>query len=452
MASNIKDLINQGQQLEREGQFTEAIAAYEAAIQLQPNSESIPEIYLDLGLAQLRVGNLEAAINCLVKVLRIKPDCSAFFLAEKIKKLWWQLEFWLSRMSLEQTENLQMTIKNAINILAPSTQEQLNVKTLNLTEVFQLKLNYLAWLYTSLGKIVTQQDKVTDAIFCNQKALFYQIAVVKPEFTDSNKIESSPKKPDFLIIGVLKCGTSSLYEYLTQHPKIVPALQKELYYFNRKSHKGKIYWNWYLSNFMSTANNDSFLTGEATPTYISHQGTAQNVFNSLPNIKLIILLRNPVARIISQYFYNVNRGVEKRPLAEVVAWETAILQDVTTVADIYQACADSSPRQKWDKWYLPHSLYVYFLEQWLGLFPQNQCLVLQTEMLSQKPAMTTNRVFDFLGLSPCETIKYTKYNQGAYSKRNLEPTLFSQLADFLQPHNQKLEQYLARKFNWNLSY
>ncbi len=451
MASNIKDLINQGQQLEREGQFTEAIAAYEAAIQLQPNLDSMPEIYLDLGLAQIQVGNLEAAITCLVKVLRIKPDCSAFFLAEKIKKLWWQVGPWLSRMSLEQKENLQATIKNAIKILAPPTQEQLKIKTLNSTEVCQLKLNYLAWLYTSLGIILTQQDKVTDAIFCNQQALFYQIAVVKPEFRDSNKIESSPKKPDFLIIGVLKCGTSSLYEYLTQHPKIVPALQKELYYFNRKSQIGEIHWDWYLSNFMSTANNDSFLTGEATPTYISCQGTAQKVFDSLPNINLIVLLRNPVDRIISQYFYNVNRGLEKRPLAEVVAWETAILQDVTTVADIYQACADSSPQQKWDQWYLPHSLYVYFLEKWLGLFPQNQCLILQTEMLSQQPAMTTNLVFDFLALPPCETIKYKKYNQGKYSKRNLEPNLSNQLAYFLQPHNQKLEQYLSRQFNWNLS-
>ena len=452
MAANIKDLINQGQQLKQDGKFAEAIAAYEAVIQLQPNSESLPEIYLDLGLAQIQLGNSEAAITCLVKVLRIKPDCSAFFLAEKIRKLWWQLGSWLLTMSHEQKTSLQTAIENAIKILAPPIQEELKIKTINFTEVFQLKLNYLAWLYTSLGRILTQQNKITEAIVCNQQALFYQITLVKPKFSDSNNVKSEPKNPDFLIIGVLKCGTSSLYKYLTQHPKIVPALQKELYYFNRSSQTGEIYWNWYLSNFISTSNNDSFLTGEATPTYISYQGTAQKVFDSLPNIKLIVLLRNPVARIISQYFYNVNRGVEKRPLAEVIAWETAILQDVTTVADIYQACAISSPQQKWDQWYLPHSLYVYFLEKWLGLFPQNQCLILQTEILSQNPAMTTNLAFDFLGLPPCETIKYKKYNQGKYSQGNLEPNLSSKLANFFQPHNQKLEQYLDRKFNWNLSF
>ena len=74
---------------------------------------------------------------------------------------------------------------------------------------------------------------------------------------------------------------------------------------------------------------------------------------------------------------------------------------------------------------------------------------MQSETLRQQPEMTTNLVFDFLNLPNCKTIKYTKYNQGKYDKDNIDPSLYLKLSNFFNPYNQKLEQYLNRKFYWS---
>src|SRR5690606_12836808 len=70
--------------------------------------------------------------------------------------------------------------------------------------------------------------------------------------------------PDFLIIGAQKCGTTSLYRYLIQHPQIEPAIKKEIHYFDLNYNKPI---QWYLNQFPALKTQSDRITGEATPYY-----------------------------------------------------------------------------------------------------------------------------------------------------------------------------------------
>jgi hypothetical protein len=72
--------------------------------------------------------------------------------------------------------------------------------------------------------------------------------------------------PDFLIIGAQKCGTTFLYQFLAQHPRVKSAFLKEVHYFDLNFSKGN---NWYRSNFpLQMRNTRTYVTGEASPYYL----------------------------------------------------------------------------------------------------------------------------------------------------------------------------------------
>jgi hypothetical protein len=116
-------------------------------------------------------------------------------------------------------------------------------------------------------------------------------------------------RPGFLIIGQAKCGTSSLYHYLTGHPRVLPASQKQLDYFKYLSFKPM---EWYLSHFPSTETflaRGALMTGESSPSYFPYcevprliRERTRSKNNAHP--KIIAILRDPISRAMSSYKYN----------------------------------------------------------------------------------------------------------------------------------------------------
>ncbi|WP_159790882.1 sulfotransferase family protein [Sodalinema gerasimenkoae] len=103
---------------------------------------------------------------------------------------------------------------------------------------------------------------------------------------------------DFIILGAQKAGTSSLYAYMAQHPDIVPALRKEVEFWSWKFYRGL---DWYFAHFPQIPEGSHLQTGEACPGYLDFYETAERLRETLPHVKLIVLLRNPVDRAISHY-------------------------------------------------------------------------------------------------------------------------------------------------------
>jgi len=112
-------------------------------------------------------------------------------------------------------------------------------------------------------------------------------------------------RPGFIIIGAGKCGTSSLYHYLTEHPRVLPASMKQIHYFKYYADRTM---KWYLHHFPKTTSflaSGALLTGEASPGYLPYPDVARMVRQRLgEGPRFIAVGREPVDRAYSSYRYN----------------------------------------------------------------------------------------------------------------------------------------------------
>ncbi|OKH37067.1 sulfotransferase [[Phormidium ambiguum] IAM M-71] len=258
------------------------------------------------------------------------------------------------------------------------------------------------------------------------------------ELTDVSGKNSAECQPDFIIIGAQKCGTTSLYQYLIQHPQIVPASQKEVHFFDLNFAKGV---DWYRQQFQTVS--EGLITGEASPYYIFHPLVAQRIYELFPQVKLIALLRNPVERAISHYYHEVRLGFEKLSLEDAIAQESARLKGETAKM-LADANYYSYNHQHYT--YLSRGIYAEQLKHWMQFFPKEQLLVLPSEELYNQPNMILNQVLEFLQLPSFQLTQYEKYNSGEYPEVNQE--ICQQLQAYFQPYNQELAELLGVKFAW----
>lgn len=102
--------------------------------------------------------------------------------------------------------------------------------------------------------------------------------------------------PDFLLVGEMKSGTSSLFHYLQMHPLVAPPVRKEVHFFTIGYSKGA---GWYRAHFPLKSNIPAGgITGEGCPGYFFAPGVEHRIHDLLPNARLIVLLRDPVERAI----------------------------------------------------------------------------------------------------------------------------------------------------------
>jgi hypothetical protein len=256
--------------------------------------------------------------------------------------------------------------------------------------------------------------------------------------------------PDFLIIGARKCGTTSLYEYLTQHPDVLPALSKELFYFDHHYEKGT---NWYRRHFPTRvekwvyekATGNRIVTGEATPSYFYHPNAARRIAEALPQVKLILLLREPVAAAYSAYQFGIKMGTYT---AQEVVFHQVIQDELSYIKQGGELfCRENgtfaiNPRCT----YLARHAYIELIRPWLEVFDRSQIKIILSEDLFTNPARVCKEVQEFLGLPIYELDSYKQFNQNGYHK--LEPEVAQHLEEFFAPFNDRLGDFLGRNLNW----
>ena len=256
--------------------------------------------------------------------------------------------------------------------------------------------------------------------------------------------------PDFVIIGAQKCGTTSLYHFVVRHPAIVPAPHKELEYFTMKYRFGE---QWYRSNFPTNLSRRRFykktgqklLSGESSPTYIFYPMVSDRMKEILPDVKLIVILRNPVDRAYSHYHHNVRRNRETLPFEKAIELEgercagerERLIRDPDFVAAHYRKHS-----------YLARGTYADQLEDWFKHYSKRQFLILATEDFRKNQQQTLDQVIDFLGLPPFKVENLTDRNVGNYKERMNEDT-HKFLVEYFRPHNKRLYKLLQRDFDWD---
>jgi hypothetical protein len=251
--------------------------------------------------------------------------------------------------------------------------------------------------------------------------------------------------PDFVIIGAKKCGTTFLYQLLVQHPRVKPALAKEVHYFDLNFRKGD---NWYRSHFpLQMRTSRKYITGEASPYYLFHPHAPRRASAVVPDAKLIVLLRNPVDRAYSHYQHQVKRvkGEARETLTfeEAMEAEERILsREVSKMhQDEYYRSLSHRTRS-----YLSRGIYIDQLLVWSGFFPKKQMLILKSEDLFNDTKNTLEGMLDFLEIPHWAPEAYSIPNKREYT--GVSPLIRQRLEEYYKPHNQRLYEYLGVDLGW----
>jgi hypothetical protein len=241
----------------------------------------------------------------------------------------------------------------------------------------------------------------------------------------------SVKDPEFLLIGTGKGGSTALYDYLVDHPLVCPAVVKEVDFWTSYFSYG---YAWYRACFMPIPASAAQITGEGSIRCLWHDEAPARVAAFRPDMKLLLIIRDPVARAFSDYHMRRRLGHPVPP------WEQFVEQELQR----YPRCpleVDELPRAHGEGSLLLGGAVLPFLKRWLQYFPAHQFLVLHNEDLSRDLAGTVNLAYKFLGLPPHELTTTARSNTGDYTP--LSPELEVRLRQWYQPHQKALSEFLA---------
>ena len=214
------------------------------------------------------------------------------------------------------------------------------------------------------------------------------------------------RDPNFLIIGTMKGGTTALYDFVCEHPDVVPATEKEIHYYSLYPYKGR---DWYLEHFPER--DDGVICGEASPTYFDIATSLvipRTIRSTLPDAKLILIVRDPVIRAVSHFMHLCT--VNKVQSVRDAGLEGFFGRDFGTAFSM-GAELDFHLSQV-----LSFSFYHRKFLNFRSTFPAEQLLVLRNEWLLERPRETMEKVFNHLGLPPIYSDKFErlKYSAGTH--------------------------------------
>ena len=265
--------------------------------------------------------------------------------------------------------------------------------------------------------------------------------------------------PDYLIIGTKKGGTTSLFNWLLRHPHVArmfPPMQKlkSAHYFDINYGRGE---RWYRSHFPTDGGRlrrvdgkvVRILAGEASPYYMFHPAAASRAYETVPAAKIIVLLRDPVARAYSNYNDRRATGTEPLPI-----FEEALHAEAHRLATIDMERLQADPNyysfEHDNHSYLARGRYAEQLSRWFALFPRPQILVLKAESMFTDPVKTFVEVQEFLGLPTMSELPLRRYNERP--EKAVSSQTVAWLADYYRPHNAALYAQLGEDLGWEAHY
>jgi Sulfotransferase domain len=261
--------------------------------------------------------------------------------------------------------------------------------------------------------------------------------------------------PDFLIIGTKRGGTTSLWNYLIQHPLVMPmypasrGVKSPGYYYVNYG-KGDV---WYRSHFATERELDQVqerlggprpVTGEACPYYMYYPPVPERVRARTPDVKIIVTLRDPVKRAYSHYWERVGDGVEDLGFEDALEAEPERLR-----GEREKMAADPMYYSRAHDFYSYRDRGIYRpqLENWFSVFPREQFLIMPAEDLYGNEQAAVDRVTEFLGLPPHPLEIAKRHNHLPAPPMNQDTK--ERLTAFYRPHNRALYDLLGKEYSWS---
>ena len=216
--------------------------------------------------------------------------------------------------------------------------------------------------------------------------------------------------PNFLVIGAQRSGTSWLDQNLRNHVEIyLPKKRKEIHYFDRYYERGL---KWYESFFPSESESRNYKwVGEITPRYIFEPEVSERIYQTIPDCKFIVILRNPADRAYSNYGLKVRNKAYRKSFLEYLAEHPEAFEK---------------------------GLYAEQLERYLQYFQLDQFLFLIFEETNKKPQQAFERIFKFLSLDSTkysENFQKEKVNSSYIVKHAKSYTLIRNFVTWLRKND-----------------
>jgi hypothetical protein len=241
-------------------------------------------------------------------------------------------------------------------------------------------------------------------------------------------------RPHFVILGAQRGGTTSLYRWLSSHPSVSPAPRKELHYFDVHYDKGA---RWYRAQFPLAR--PGRITGEASPYMLFHPLAPARAARDLPaSTRFIVLLREPVQRTVSHYWFSRRRKRwETEPIERAIALEPERLAGETERVMRGELSERHSSYS-----YVARSEYAGQIKAWFDAVGRERILIVESERLYTDPT-ATDGILEWLGLTPHDHT-FPTLNQ---SERLdvVSPEVLAQLHDHFVPHNRQLFDLLGHE-------
>lgn len=238
------------------------------------------------------------------------------------------------------------------------------------------------------------------------------------------------QRTDFVICGAQKGGTTALDAYLREHPEICMAKKKEVHFFDREKFFSNNKPNYSRYHAYFSPNKQHRVFGEATPIYMFWEKAIQRIYQYNPNMKLIVVLRDPVKRAYSHWNMERIRGNEDKDFIDAISYE--------------QQMQGSEQQRVFS--YVQRGFYLQQLENIWSYFPKQQVLVLKNEELKLHPQQTLARITDFL-----EVKKFSKVDSRDVHSR----TYFSKMSfaekDYLSSLYIDEVKALEKALDWDCS-
>jgi hypothetical protein len=250
-------------------------------------------------------------------------------------------------------------------------------------------------------------------------------------------------KPDFLIIGAQKAGTSALFAILKQHPGITGSRRKEIHFFNHDGNFPRKSYHAYHTYFpfphqVPKGN----LLFEATPAYLYRPEVAKRIFNYNPGLKFIICLREPAARALSAWTM-FHYGFKDHPRYSHLHDPRSFQEAIKAELDLLQNNEFGAIRPP----YIQTGMYHYQIEEYFKYFPKKNILILEHHELRDHHDETVHILCDFLNLPPVRLPKLEK-NISVKENRNDYADILSVLKEFYKPYNEKLFELIGKRYKW----
>lgn len=241
--------------------------------------------------------------------------------------------------------------------------------------------------------------------------------------------------PSFLIIGGIRCGTTSLIHYLDDHPSVGTSAIDEVHYFDWNFEEGE---SWYRSWFPMTVLDRPQIVGESSPSYLMNPLVPARAADLLPDVKLVVLLRNPVDRAVSHYHLRRSGRRERH-----TTFEAALADEDQRLGPRNHRGVDIGGRIDC---YFEQGSYVTGLRRWLEHFDRSQLHVVDSGELFDDTAVAHRRVQEFLGVAPHTLDEYPRFNSATYGAVDLDTR--ARLAARYEPINEELYELIGRDFGW----